>query len=215
MNRHVYRPPKGRLTDFLASLGGLIAAALVFIAIPLTQKLSEMMGTPFAAPPEAVIEPPEDLDFDIEAPPEETEEEPEPEELVEESTELDLGLDLSDLTLGTGGGFVMKIPKFGSRGGDDPFGSAMDSPPTPVNRLPPTYPSSLLRRGIGGKVVVACSINAKGAITSSRIKKSSGHSALDKAALAAVNRWKFRPAVRDGRPIKATCNIPFNFEIKR
>lgn len=215
MNRHVYRPPKGRLTDFLASLGGLVAAAAVFIAIPLTQKLSEMMGTPFTPPPEAVIDPPEDPDFDLEAPPDEPEEEPEPEEMVEEATDLDLGLDLADLSLGTGGGFVMEIPKFGSRGGEDPFGSAMDSPPTPVNRLPPTYPSALLRRGIGGKVIVTCSVDIKGVVSSSRIKKSSGQSALDKAALAAVGRWKFKPAIRDGRPIKATCNIPFNFEVKR
>jgi protein TonB len=91
----------------------------------------------------------------------------------------------------------------------------MDSPPTPVNRLPPQYPSALLKKGIGGKVVVSCVVDESGNLSSSRIKQSSGQPELDKAALAAVARWKFKPATRGGRKIKATCNIPFTFEVRK
>ena len=91
----------------------------------------------------------------------------------------------------------------------------MDTPPVPVNRLPPQYPSSLLKKGIGGKVIVSCVIDAKGNLSSSSIRQSSGHPELDKAALTAVGRWKFKPAVRGGKAFKATCNIPFNFEVKK
>ena len=215
MSRHVYRPPKGRFTDMLAALGGLVAAGAVFILIPITQKLSEILGTPTTLPPEVVVEPPEDQSYDLEQPPEESEPEPEPEEMPEEPTDLDLGLEAADLTAGTGGGFLMEIPKFATAGGEDPFGADMDSPPVPVNRLPPQYPSSLLKKGIGGKVVVTCVIDESGRLVSSKIKQSSGQPELDKAALSAVTRWKFKPATRGGKKIKATCNVPFNFEVRK
>jgi protein TonB len=214
MKRHVYQPPKARLTDLLAALGGLLAVVAVFVVVPLTQKMSAIFGESFTPPPEMTIEPPEDQSFEMEEPPEEPEDEPEPEEMPEDAPELDFAIDV-DLTAGAGGSFVMDVPNFGLKGGEDPFGEGMDSPPTPVNRMPPQYPSALLKRGIGGKVVITCVIDAKGGMVSSKIKQSSGQSDLDKAALQAVGRWKFKPARRAGKPIQATCNIPFTFEVKK
>jgi protein TonB len=215
MSRHVYRPPKGRRLDVLAAAAGILATIGIFVVIPLSQKLSQITGSSYAPPPELSIEPPPEQNFEMEPPPEEAKEEPEPEEIVEESTELDLGLEVADLTSGTGGGFVMEIPKFNTRSGDDPFGGVMDSPPTPVNRLPPQYPSALLKKGIGGKVIISCVIDENGRLVSSRIKQSSGQSALDQAAMTAVSRWKFRPGQRAGKNFKATCNVPFHFEVKK
>ena len=215
MARHVYRPPKSKLTGMFAIMGGLLATIAVFVVIPLSQKLSNFLSDSSPLPPEMTVEPPEDQNFDLEQPPEDPEPEPEPEELIEEPTELDLGLEVADLTGGTGGGFIMEIPKFGVRGGEDPFGGDMDSPPVPVNRLPPQYPSALLKKGIGGKVIVTCVIDAAGNLSSTRIKQSSGHPELDKAAINAVSRWKFKPATRGGKKFKATCNVPFTFQVKK
>jgi len=215
MNRHVYQPPKARLTDLMAALGGLLAVVAVFVVVPLTQKMAAKFGEPFAPPPEMTVEPPEDQNFEMEEPPpDDQEDEPEPEDIPDEAPEMDLGIDV-DLTAGTGGGFLVDIPKFGMKGGEDPFGGDMDTPPTPVNRMPPQYPSALLKKGIGGKVVVTCVVDAKGNILSTKIKQSSGQAELDKAALQAVSRWKFKPARRGGKPVQATCNIPFTFEVKR
>ena len=215
MKRHVYQPPKARLTDLLAALGGLVATVAVFVVVPLSQKLSEVFTDPSAPPPEVTVEPPEDQNFDMEEPPpDDPEDDPEPEEIPDEAPEMDLGIDV-DLTAGTGGGFLVDIPKFGMKGGEDPFGGDMDTPPTPVNRMPPQYPSALLKKGIGGKAVITCVVDAKGNIVSTKVKQSSGQPELDKAALQAVSRWKFKPARRGGRPIQATCNIPFTFEVKR
>jgi protein TonB len=199
----------------ISVLGGLLATIGVFVAIPLTQKLTAILDGSSAPPPEVTIEPPEDQSFEMDEPPEEPEPEPEPEEMVEESTDLDLGIDLGDLTAGTGGGFLMEIPKFAMKGADDMFGGDLDSPPTPVNKLPPTYPSSLLSKGIGGRVLVNCSVDDTGRVTGTSIKQSSGHPELDKAAINAVNKWKFKPATKGGRKVKATCVVPFNFEVKR
>ena len=215
MSRHVYRPPRSRFAGLFAALGGLLATAAVFIAIPLTQRLTAMLESSAPPPPELTVEPPEELDFEMDEPPEEPEAEPEPEEMVEENTDLDLGLDLGDLTTGTGGGFVMEIPRFGLKDADDAFGAGMDSPPVPVNRLPPTYPAALLRKGVGGRVLVTAKVDAAGRVTSASIKQSSGHDALDKSAIQAVGKWKFKPGTKGGKPVPATCVVPFNFEVKK
>lgn len=216
MSRHVYRPPRGKFSGVFAVIGGLLATIGVFIAIPLTQKLTDIFDSASAPPPELSVEPPEEQSFEVDEPPEEPEEEPEPEEMVEEASDLDLGIDLGDLTSGTGGGFVMEIPKFAMKGGDDAFGGGdMDSPPVPVNKLPPTYPSSLLGKGIGGRVLVSCTVDENGSVVSTSIKQSSGHPDLDKAAINAVNKWKFKPGTKGGRKVRSVCVVPFNFEVKK
>jgi protein TonB len=215
MARHVYRPPRGKFTSIFAVIGGLIATVAVFVAIPLSQKLSQFLDPNLPEPPELVVEPPDDLDFETEDPPEEIEEEPEPEEMVEEASDLDLGIDLGDLTAGTGGGFVMEIPDFGMKGGDDTFGGDLDAPPQPTRKFPPTYPSSLLSKGIGGRVLVSCTIDPSGKVIATSIKSSSGHPDLDKAAINAVNRWKFKPGTKGGKPIKSIAVVPFNFEVNK
>ena len=196
-------------------MGGFFATVAVFVAIPLSQKLNNMFQKePEYVPDDTTIEPPETIIEEQPPPPEEVPE-PEPEEMVEQSSDLDLGLDLGDLTAGTGGGFLMEIPKFAMKGAEDAFGGDLDSPPTPVNKLPPTYPSSLLSKGIGGRVLVTCTVDDTGRVVSTSIKQSSGHPDLDKAATNAVSKWKFKPGMKSGKKTKATCIVPFNFEVKK
>ena len=172
--------------------------------------------------------PPPETDPDLTEPEEADikEESSEPEiapsaDMASETTDLDLNIDIGDLAEGTGGGFVVNVPRFATRGGrgggvgDGLGGDEADSPPTPINKLPPTYPTTLLSKGVGGRVIVSCVIDANGQVASSSIKQSSGYSELDKAALNAVARWKFKPAIKEGRSIKSTCSVPFNFEVKK
>ncbi len=213
--RHVYRPPRGRFSGIAAIIGGVAATLLVFVLIPLSQKLAEMTSPPIIAMPEPEATPPPELELIEEEPPPEEELEEPPEPPIEEPMNLDMALDI-DLSVGTGGGILVNIPKdFNVRGGDDPFGSGdLDSPPQPTNRLPPTYPSGALRDKRGGKVLVRCTVNENGRVVGAKVKTSSGHRDLDEAALKAVNRWKFKPAIRGGKKVVATCVVPFNFEVK-
>lgn len=134
----------------------------------------------------------------------------------------DLGLDLGEMAMGEGaGGFVMDVPRFGRRGRagdseeDDLMGNGGDTePPVATFKVQPTYPSALLRKKIGGKVVVAATVDSTGAVTKVTIKQSSGQAELDKAVLAAVQKWKFKPGSRDGKPVQSNCLIPYTFEVK-
>jgi protein TonB len=216
MSRHVYLPPKGRLTGLFALIGGSIATICVFLAIPLSQKLTQSLGSASPEAPEIVVEPPEEANFELDTPPDEPEQEPEPEEMVEESSELDFGIDLGDLSAGPGGGFLMEIPKFGTKGAEDMFGGDdLDSPPTPVSKFSPNYPNSLLNKGIGGRVLISCTVGIGGEVLDLTVKQSSGRAELDQSAMSAIKKWKFKPAIKAGKKIKAVCIIPLNFEVKK
>lgn len=138
----------------------------------------------------------------------------------EPTTDIDLGIDAGDLGSGTGGSFLVSLPRFsrggGGGGGDDGLlGTDIDSPPTPVSKIQPNYPNSLLSKGIGGRMLVLCVVDENGAVVSTSIKQSAGHPDLDKSALAAVSKWKFKPASKAGRNVRASCLVPFNFEVKK
>jgi protein TonB len=216
VKRHVYQPPTGRSSRIFAILGGALATVAVFVAIPLSQRLNDIFQEPVAPPLEEVaVEPPETPDFDATPPPEEQKEEPPP-EMVEEPAEMDLGLDLADLPAGAGGGFLMEIPKFAVKeAADDMMGDSLDAPPQAVAKFPPVYPPSLLRSATGGRVQVACTIDEAGKVVAASIRQSSGSAELDKAAIGAVNRWKFKAATRGGKAVKASCVVPFTFEVKK
>ena len=72
--------------------------------------------------------------------------------------------------------------------------------PTPLDNPPPPYPARAVARGIEGTVQLTLSISADGRVTGVELDVSSGSALLDRAALAAVRRWRFRPGERDGVP---------------
>ncbi|MBM3490321.1 MAG: energy transducer TonB [Alphaproteobacteria bacterium] len=88
-----------------------------------------------------------------------------------------------------------------------PPGLAQAEPGNPL----PDYPQLSRLRGQEGRVRLAVRIDAEGRVTELRIVESSGHALLDKAAREAVERWRFRPATRDGRPVADEVVVPVEF----
>lgn len=89
-----------------------------------------------------------------------------------------------------------------------------DDPPVAVNpRSPVEYPPALFARGIEGKVLLQLTLDETGRVVqeSTRVAESSGYPALDSAALAAVPRFRFAPALRNGTPVAATFMQPVHF----
>jgi len=83
-------------------------------------------------------------------------------------------------------------------------------PPVPVRTVPPDYPSELRREGVSGLVMIKCNIDEKGDVTETIVEKSSNE-AFDKPAVAAVKKWKFKPAKQDGNPVAIKVSIPIKF----
>jgi periplasmic protein TonB len=80
----------------------------------------------------------------------------------------------------------------------------------------PPYPGPALRAGAQGTVVLLVTIGIDGRPKQVDIHESSGHLALDRSALEQVQqRWRFEPAMRDGRAIESRALVPVEFRIPR
>jgi protein TonB len=76
----------------------------------------------------------------------------------------------------------------------------------------PEYPPAALRSGVGGTVVVRAKIDANGKPAEVSIAKRSGNRDLDRAALRAVQKWRFQPALRNGKATASVVRIPVDFK---
>lgn len=97
-----------------------------------------------------------------------------------------------------------------------PPAAATQSPvPIPGQTPAPNYPRRALRGGVGGTVLLRVDVGPDGIPTSVGISRSSRSRDLDRAAVEAVQRWRFRPAMADGRPTVGTVVVPIEFEARR
>lgn len=87
------------------------------------------------------------------------------------------------------------------------------SDPVLIRRVEPIV-SAEARRGMAGgaPVVIVAIISENGEVTRPKIVRS--NPALDGAALRAVRLWRYRPALRDGRPVAAYLTITVNVDLR-
>jgi len=83
--------------------------------------------------------------------------------------------------------------------------------PRPVSTPQPEYPRASIRRGERGEVLLLVKVGANGRVDGVDVVSSSQHRRLDRAAVSAVRRWRFEPAMRDGQPVAGELRIPFSF----
>lgn len=200
----------------LALIGGLIFTFLVFYVIPLMKKLEEGKRTETTALQTKVVEePPEELDFEDEPPPPEEDEPPPPEPEIEPEP-----MDIADLPIDLGAGIGGKMmldlkPNFDvAQDPNDLGGGDLDTPPRATTKIPPRYPQGLLKKRVSGRVLVAMTVDETGKVTNAVVKETSGYGDMDKAALNAAKRWKFKPGIKGGRKAVMTVVQPFNFKMK-
>ena len=120
---------------------------------------------------------------------------------------------------GGGGGF--QSGRIGGKGGgglgadmDQAFSMAdLDQKPRAVYQPAPVYPAALRSRKIDGVVTVIFVVDANGRVANAKVEKSSDP-AFDKPALDAVRKWKFEPAVKEGRKVSAKMRAPIRFDTK-
>ena len=85
--------------------------------------------------------------------------------------------------------------------------------PDCVHNPPPAYPRAARRRGYEGLVLLLVRVSAAGVSLSVEVKESSGHPVLDRAAVKAVQRWRFKPATADGKPTAGEVEVPIRFKL--
>jgi TonB family protein len=104
----------------------------------------------------------------------------------------------------------------GDAGDDGSKKAARGTMAKPLDRTPPGHPSGADVKEREGWVVVSYCIEKDGTVGDIVIEDSSGVDAFERAALAAVEKWRFEPATFDGEPIeqcRADVTIPFQLEM--
>jgi protein TonB len=77
---------------------------------------------------------------------------------------------------------------------------------------PPLYPVEAEIRGEHGAVVVVIHVSENGLAAGADVLESSGFDILDQAAITAVRKWHFRPALKEGRAIPFDMQFRFIFQ---
>ncbi|AOT07859.1 energy transducer TonB [Pseudoalteromonas luteoviolacea] len=87
---------------------------------------------------------------------------------------------------------------------EDLIGKVIDA--VPIEKSAAVFPRLAADRGREGWVQLSYVINEKGEVESPVIEHSSGHASFERSALKAVNQWKFKPALQNGKPVKQCKN---------
>lgn len=217
--RRVYHPPKVGGSWHLTLLLGLVLTVGVFLLVPLTQIVSsghqkKLLAVKDVAaippPPPAVVEPPPPEEKNEEEPP------PPPDAPVPQQFSLS-DLDL-DLNVGTGGALGPMFNALDAArealGGISIFDVAdLDKPPQPLAQITPVYPPDLRKKRVEGAVTLVFVVDETGRVEDPRVENSS-HPEFEKPALDALRRWKFKPGLKEGNPVKTHMRLPMRFSIR-
>jgi len=110
----------------------------------------------------------------------------------------------------------------------DPAVSLMDEPtftpftvaPSITNRdeviaaMEAEYPPLLREAGVGGTVRVYFFIDEEGRVAQTRVDDSSGHAALDDAALRVAGAFRFTPALNKDKKVPVWVSFPITFQVR-
>ena len=103
-----------------------------------------------------------------------------------------------------------------SQGGPKPQHQLDSGPPTtPVEitfKPNPVYTEEARQLKLEGEVLLEVMFGANGKLQVNRIVRGLGHG-LDEAAVAATNKMRFKPALRNGQPVDSTAIVHVVFQM--
>jgi len=99
-------------------------------------------------------------------------------------------------------------------GGPSLGGPPSDGEEVPLVRIEPRYPPRALSRGIEGWVQLEFTVSETGAVIDPKVIDAEPSSIFNRAALRAVERWKYKPKVVDGVPVpRSGVQVVLTFKI--
>ena len=84
-----------------------------------------------------------------------------------------------------------------------------------VREVAPKYPRAAERDGIEGSVDVEFTIAPDGTTQDLVVRDSTPKKVFDEAALQAVEKWVFKPVIRDGEPVAQRTVLKIQFSLRR
>jgi protein TonB len=91
----------------------------------------------------------------------------------------------------------------------------VDKPPKLLNAFPPPYPYKAKRDNIEGKVVVRFVVDVDGRAKEPKVYKAEPQGLFEKAALRALQLYKFKPAIKNGKAVTCIVKLPISFKLNK
>jgi protein TonB len=87
--------------------------------------------------------------------------------------------------------------------------------PTVVTRVLPQYTPEAMAARIEGTVTLSTVVLSDGAVGDVTVSKSLDSTlGLDQQAVKAMKQWRFKPGMKDGKPVAVRVNVEMNFTLK-
>lgn len=213
------------LGGFFASIASVVGAsvmtAVLFLVLPIINNIAakEPVYDVIEMPDEFVQEEEDEV---IEEPEEEEEEEeveeeeppPEFEEEVEPLSLADLESALSGNAPGVGDGGVFDIGNIAGAAGDAISDLAnlddLGGKPRPKSQPGPSL-SAREAKVTPGRATVKFVVDQNGRVQTPILKQAT-HPLLGQAALRTIKKWRFYPAMRDGKPVRKAVSQTIEFQ---
>jgi protein TonB len=80
-----------------------------------------------------------------------------------------------------------------------------------IHTVQPVYPRLAILARVQGAVILEAVITREGLIDKSRLRVLDGHQMLRAAAVEAVEQWRYRPTLLNGKPVEILTTITVNF----
>lgn len=87
-----------------------------------------------------------------------------------------------------------------------------DQPPQVISRVPPVYPYDQRRAGLQGEVLLEYVVRSDGRIDNVFVVRSN-NPWFERPAIDAVLKWKFKPALKGGKPVNTRMQQPILFQL--
>jgi TonB family protein len=126
---------------------------------------------------------------------------------VEVMTEIEVNFTLAEKQAAAGGWTGVKGPDGGVYRAADGVTS-----PVPIYKVEPAYSEQARAAGFQGTVLLTVVVDEEGTPQEIKVLRALGMG-LDEKAVEALGKWKFRPAMKDGKPVRVKANVEINFRI--
>lgn len=75
----------------------------------------------------------------------------------------------------------------------------------------PAYPEAALEQGISGKVILIVDVAVDGSVAAAKVERADPAGVFDATALEKVRKWRFTPAMKDGKPVASQIRVPIEW----
>ena len=202
----------------VAIIFGVGFTAILFGFIPFAHRIAKPERSLELRTTSAVELPPP-VEETVEAPPPETEKLPEapPEpQLADTPRQIPISADL-EVAVGSGGALAgfgeIRALTAAQTIQEETFDvSELEKRPEPVSQTAPAYPPELRKAKIEGVVTLLFVLNEDGRVEDPRVDNST-RPEFERPALEAVKKWRFRPGMKDGQPVRTFIKYPIRFRV--